>query len=94
MSTTTPDLFVLTPVLRYLRATNFDLHMTLSQELHRLGISYDDIWTVTLDKTAKAPHEPTCPRGLALGRVAVECDHGVDVCPKCDPCTRASLAAP
>ena len=83
----TPDLAALTPVLRHLNATNSDLHRALSQELHRLGVSYDDIWTVTLGKTARAPHEATCKRGRALGSAAIECEHGFDVCPKCDPCS-------
>lgn len=36
---------------------------------------------------APKPHESTCPRGRAGGAVAIECKHGFDVCPKCDPCT-------
>jgi 8-oxo-dGTP pyrophosphatase MutT (NUDIX family) len=31
-------------------------------------------------------HEPNCRWAKALGSVAIECEHGVDVCPKCDPC--------
>lgn len=31
-------------------------------------------------------HEPDCRWAKALGSVAIECEHGVDVCPKCDPC--------
>ena len=31
-------------------------------------------------------HELGCRWAKALGSVAVECEHGVDVCPKCDPC--------
>lgn len=31
-------------------------------------------------------HQPDCHQIKALGPVAVECEHGVDVCPKCDPC--------
>jgi len=31
-------------------------------------------------------HQPGCPLGSALGPVAIECKHGFDVCPQCDPC--------
>jgi len=31
-------------------------------------------------------HLPDCPLGSALGPVAIECIHGYDVCPQCDPC--------
>lgn len=32
-------------------------------------------------------HAETCPMRRALGRAGVECGHGFDVCPTCDPCT-------
>lgn len=36
----------------------------------------------------KPQHLPTCPTYIAVhGAVAVECEHGYDVCPKCDACT-------
>lgn len=32
-------------------------------------------------------HDPDCPKGRAIScSVGVECEHGYDVCPKCDPC--------
>lgn len=36
--------------------------------------------------------DPTCKfRIAATGSIAIECDHGYDVCPKCDPCTCAAV---
>jgi hypothetical protein len=36
----------------------------------------------------KAEHEEGCRfRIAAAGAVGIECDHGYDVCPTCDPCT-------
>ena len=32
-------------------------------------------------------HERCKFRRAAAGSVAIECDHGYDVCPICDPCT-------
>lgn len=33
-------------------------------------------------------HERGCPMGRAVQcAVGVECEHGYDVCPQCDPCT-------
>ena len=33
-------------------------------------------------------HSSTCPLFLAAnGPVGIECPHGYDVCPMCDPCT-------
>lgn len=33
-------------------------------------------------------HNENCPfRKAATCAVAIECDHGFDVCPECDPCT-------
>lgn len=33
-------------------------------------------------------HLPDCPQRLAReGGAAVECEHGYDCCPLCDPCT-------
>jgi len=35
-----------------------------------------------------AAHKPDCKYLRAVsGSVAIECDHGFDVCPTCDPCT-------
>lgn len=34
------------------------------------------------------PHNEDCRfRNSVLCPVAIECEHGYDVCPKCDPCT-------
>lgn len=36
----------------------------------------------------RADHDEHCRfRVAAAGNVAIECDHGHDVCPICDPCT-------
>lgn len=36
----------------------------------------------------KAEHERQCKYRIAsVGSVAIECEHGYDVCPICDPCT-------
>lgn len=36
----------------------------------------------------RAAHKETCSfRRAATGPVGIACDHGFDVCPKCDPCT-------
>jgi hypothetical protein len=36
----------------------------------------------------KATHKPDCPFLRAqVCSVGIECDHGYDVCPTCDPCT-------
>lgn len=32
-------------------------------------------------------HKKGCPMARALGSVAIECKHGYDCCPECDPCT-------
>ena len=32
-------------------------------------------------------HDPDCKFGKAAGGIAIECEHGYDVCPICDPCT-------
>jgi len=38
--------------------------------------------------TYEAEHDPGCPfRRAATCPVGIECDHGHDVCPVCDPCT-------
>lgn len=35
-------------------------------------------------------HMPDCPLRRAIEcTTPIECDHGYDVCPKCDPCTCA-----
>jgi hypothetical protein len=35
-----------------------------------------------------ARHRPSCRfRVSILCPVGIECEHGYDVCPKCDPCT-------
>lgn len=31
-------------------------------------------------------HYEDCPFNRAMGQ-SIECEHGYDVCPKCDPCT-------
>lgn len=37
-------------------------------------------------------HEVACKyRIAAAGAVPIECDHGRDVCPLCDPCTCSAL---
>lgn len=39
----------------------------------------------------RAPHDHTCAFRIASEcAIAVECEHGYDVCPTCDPCTCAS----
>ena len=39
-------------------------------------------------------HDEACRyRRAAAGSVAIECEHGYDVCPICDPCTCEKLAA-
>lgn len=41
-----------------------------------------------LDKATPSRHEPGCKLAAAMrGTMLVECEHGYDVCPKCDPCT-------
>ena len=36
-------------------------------------------------------HDRTCLYARAVRcRVAIECEHGYDVCPTCDPCTCAT----
>lgn len=36
----------------------------------------------------KRVHAKDCPFQIAVScAVAIECEHGYDVCPKCDPCT-------
>ena len=36
----------------------------------------------------KTNHKPTCKFRKAIAcRVPIECKHGYDVCPICDPCT-------
>lgn len=36
----------------------------------------------------KAHHWPWCKfRNAMACPVAIECEHGYDVCPRCDPCT-------
>lgn len=36
----------------------------------------------------QANHDNLCKfRRAATGPVGIECEHGRDVCPKCDPCT-------
>ena len=43
-----------------------------------------------LGKAVKDPtlHLPACRyRKAVRGKVGVECEHGYDVCPTCDPCT-------
>lgn len=38
--------------------------------------------------TIRAQHEASCRyRRAAASAVGIECDHGFDVCPICDPCT-------
>ena len=38
-------------------------------------------------------HRENCPyRGAMTCAVPIECDHGYDVCPKCDPCTCKELS--
>lgn len=33
-------------------------------------------------------HKPGCPRLVSMtGAAAIECPHGYDSCPICDPCT-------
>lgn len=45
------------------------------------------VWILRVQPAAKSGgHELGCRWAKALGSVAVECEHGVDVCPKCDPC--------
>jgi len=40
----------------------------------------------------KREHLPECAYRLAsTGRVPVQCDHGFDCCPECDPCTCAAV---
>lgn len=40
----------------------------------------------------KALHREGCKyRIAAAGSVPIECDHGYDVCPICDPCTCREL---
>jgi len=40
-----------------------------------------------VEKKATQPqHKPSCRQNKALGAVAVECEHGFDVCPTCDAC--------
>jgi len=39
-------------------------------------------------------HDKACPYRLAAAcSIAIECIHGYDVCPVCDPCTCESLLA-
>lgn len=44
-----------------------------------------------MGRSMNEEHLAGCPLGLATGRVAVECKHGYDVCPECDPCLCESL---
>lgn len=40
-------------------------------------------------------HHPECKfRRATAGSVPIECDHGRDVCPICDPCTCAEHTSP
>ena len=42
----------------------------------------------------KAEHMADCKYRIArAGSVAIECEHGYDVCPVCDPCTCAEITA-
>lgn len=41
--------------------------------------------------TIRARHKPDCKfLKAAAGSVPIECEHGHDVCAKCDPCTCGS----
>jgi hypothetical protein len=43
---------------------------------------------LTEGMTEKRGHARTCPEALARRcAVPIECEHGHDVCPICDPCT-------
>ena len=35
-------------------------------------------------KAAQPQHSASCRQSKALGGVAVECEHGFDICPTCD----------
>ncbi len=46
------------------------------------------------DAAVKKLHAPDCPFYRAANcPVGIECDHGYDVCPICDPCTCTALEA-
>lgn len=41
-----------------------------------------------VEAATRAEHREDCSYILArFGSVAIECEHGYDVCPKCDACT-------
>lgn len=59
----------------------------------RLRSGYDgaDVHAVEevgrVEKKATQPqHKPNCRQNKALGAVAIECEHGFDMCPICDAC--------
>ena len=39
-----------------------------------------------LIRLEKSKHAPNCKFGKAMRGIAIECEHGYDVCPVCDPC--------
>jgi hypothetical protein len=41
-----------------------------------------------------ATHNEKCLYRLATTGVAIECEHGYDVCPRCDPCTCEEIPQP
>ena len=44
-------------------------------------------WKKRLTQLAEFEHDLDCPFWRAYnGNVGIECDHGYDVCPICDPC--------
>lgn len=63
-------------------------------------VSALDFWMVKKSECAwghiacvcniKKRHNPNCKFLIAAtGAIGIECKHGFDVCPKCDPCTCA-----
>lgn len=52
-------------------------------------------WSEFLDDMVVAYHEEDCRfRAAAAGAIGVECEHGYDCCPICDPCTCGSPRYP
>lgn len=46
-----------------------------------------------LQKLEEEVHLEGCKFNNAVTGIAIECEHGYDVCPKCDPCTCALINA-
>jgi len=81
------DVFGLHAWLTFKRSINFHFGVSLA-ERHRPRWAKTSAPDTRILRSAYWDHGPECKfRRSAECAVAIECPHGHDVCPECDPCT-------